>query len=71
MASLLQRDSTRLFLKLLRMFQNAIAALGTQPADVPYAITGGRSEYYNNKTYTYFYFLAAISNADERIAMQR
>src|SRR4051794_4299606 len=29
MASLLQRDSTRLLLKLLRMFQHAAAALGT------------------------------------------
>jgi hypothetical protein len=35
----LQRDSTRLFPKLLRMFRNAIASLGTQPADVPYART--------------------------------
>ena len=40
MASFLQRDSSRLFLKLLRMFQNAIASLGTQPEDVPYARTG-------------------------------
>jgi hypothetical protein len=39
-ASLLQQDSTRLFQKLLRMFLNAIASLSTQPADVPYAITG-------------------------------
>ncbi len=39
MASLLQRDSTRLFPKPLRMFWNANATLGTQPADVPYAIT--------------------------------
>jgi hypothetical protein len=38
-ASLLQRDSTRLFSKLLRMFPNAFASLSTQPADVPYAIT--------------------------------
>ena len=43
MASFLQRDSSRLFLKLLRMFQNAIAALGTQPEDVPYARTGDSS----------------------------
>ncbi len=40
MASLLHRDSTRLFLKLLRMFWNAFATPVTQPADVPYAITG-------------------------------
>jgi hypothetical protein len=38
MASLLQQDSTRLFQKLLRMFLNAFASLGIQPADVPYAI---------------------------------
>ncbi|MDB5193930.1 MAG: hypothetical protein JWQ96_3493 [Segetibacter sp.] len=31
--------TTRLLLKLLRMFQHAFASLGTQPADVPYAIT--------------------------------
>ncbi|MCY7422493.1 MAG: hypothetical protein LH478_12215 [Chitinophagaceae bacterium] len=44
MASLLQRDSPdfigTMFPKLLRMFWNAYATLGTQPADVPYAITG-------------------------------
>ena len=39
MASLLQRDSTRLFPILLRMYRNAFASLSTQPADVPYAIT--------------------------------
>ena len=46
MASLLQRDSTRLFQKLLRMFLNAFASLAAQPADVPYAITGYKSEYF-------------------------
>ena len=40
MASFLQRDSSRLFLKLLRMFQNAFAALGTQPEDFPCSRTG-------------------------------
>jgi hypothetical protein len=39
-ASLLQQDSTRLFPILLRMYRNAFAALGTQPADVPFAIAG-------------------------------
>jgi hypothetical protein len=39
-ASLLQQDSTRLFPILLRIYRNAFAALGTQPADVPFAITG-------------------------------
>ena len=33
-ASLLRQDSTRSFQKLLRMFLNALAALGTEPADV-------------------------------------
>ncbi|HEX8358137.1 MAG TPA: hypothetical protein VF610_12020 [Segetibacter sp.] len=49
MASLLQRDSTRLFLKLLRMFQNAFASLSSQPADVPYAITGVSGGIFKNK----------------------
>ena len=39
MASFLQSDSSRLFRKLLRMFSNASASLGTQPEDVPYART--------------------------------
>jgi hypothetical protein len=39
MASLLQRDSTRMFPILLRMYRNAGASLGTHPADVPFAIT--------------------------------
>jgi hypothetical protein len=39
-ASLLQQDSTRLFPILLRMYRNAFAVLGTQPADVLFAITG-------------------------------
>jgi hypothetical protein len=38
-ALLLQQDSTRLFPILLRMYWNAFATLGTQPADVPFAIT--------------------------------
>ena len=33
-ASLLRQDFTRFFQKLLRMFLNAIASLGTKPADV-------------------------------------
>jgi hypothetical protein len=33
-ASLLRQDSTRSFQKLLRMFLNAFASLGTEPADV-------------------------------------
>ncbi len=41
----MQQDCTRLFQKLLRMFLNALAFAGTQPADVLYAITGVRSEY--------------------------
>ena len=34
MASLLRQDSTRFFQKLLRMFLNAYASLGTEPTDV-------------------------------------
>jgi hypothetical protein len=62
MASLLQQDSTRMFPIPLRMYRNAFASLGTHPADVPYAIT---------VVGNFFILVAAISNADERIATQR
>ncbi|MDB5246598.1 MAG: hypothetical protein JWQ40_992 [Segetibacter sp.] len=45
MISSLQCDSTRLFLKPLRWFR--MPSRGTQPVDVPYAITVVGSEYYN------------------------
>jgi hypothetical protein len=53
------------------MFQNAIATLGTQPADVPYAITSVGSEYYLSKKVAQIHIFVAIRNADERIATQR
>jgi hypothetical protein len=44
--SLLQRDSTRFFQAQLRLPLNACASLGTEPADVSYAITGERIDGY-------------------------
>ncbi len=48
MALLLQRDSTRLFPKLLRMFQNAFSArrIDIQLSDVPHALTVVNGKYY-------------------------
>jgi hypothetical protein len=43
-ASFLQLDSTRLFVKLLRMFQNAFAFAWHQPADVTFVKTVVESE---------------------------